>query len=393
MASPHKRSSNDPQLELLTVLHMAGGGAVLMFGVVFWMLGMHVAAMVETVYGCIVLATLALLQLRPRSFEPVVWAHVILVSLVPLGVSLALGGLNEAGGFMIWGLIGPLAAMMFLGQRATWMAMVLFVFCLVLVAVLPVPSDAGWVSPPPAWMAPPLGVANIAGAGILCLATLAWFVRRLRFEQTWADGLLLGVLPPSVSRALRSRKLAEGPPRSVSLLIAEIADLDSLCRRLSVAETTDLLDALFMYFDDLAAGMGVERVRTTNDAFMVVTGLVEPNRHHAHDAALLALELRTAVASRAFAGHRVELRIGINSGVVLSGAVGRRRFIYEVWGRALSLAVRMEASGKPGCILLSKDSWELLKDQFRCRPTGLRTSRSSGHVEIFELLDRVGDPA
>lgn len=369
---------------------MAGGGTLLLFGVGFWILGLYTPSVVVGSYGLLTLFTLVALQVSPGLFRPVVWMHVVVVSLVPFGVSLGLGGLLQSGAYMIWGLIGPLAALMFLGRRATWIASALFLCCLVVAGAVPVSPSLSWVTLPPPWLGPSLGVANIAGASILCLATLVWFVRRLRIEQERADGLLLGVLPPAIAHGLRARQHHKGERGSgATILVADIVELRSLCQRLQAAEVADILNAVFVHFDGLAGRYPVVRTRTLGDTFMVVAGLPESNPHHARDAALLALELRAAVASRRFAGHRVELRIGINSGPVLPGAAGRRRFIYELWGRALSLAARLEANGEPGCILLTMDAWEAVSKEFRGRPTGLRTSRASGGVDIWELLDRV----
>ncbi len=389
MPAPLARSSPDPQLDLLELLHMAGGGTLLLFGVGFWLLELFVPAVVVGSYGVLTLLTLMVLQLYPASFRPVVWMHVVVVSLVPFGVCLGLGGLIESGGYMIWGLIGPLAAMMFLGRRATFFAGGLFLLCLVVAAILPLPSSASWVTPPPPWFAPPLAVANIAGAAILCLATLTWFVRRLRYEQERSDKLLVGVLPPAVGRALRIRQRAEhGQSSGASILVVDIVDLTPLHQQLGGAQTADLLAGLYMTFEELAARHQVHTVRTMGEVFLAIAGLPEPNARHAHALSQLALELRQAVASQRFAGQRVELRIGINSGHVFPGPGGRRRFVFEVWGRALSLSARLEAMGQPGCILLTQESWELLRHEFRCRATGMRTTSSVKGAEIWELLER-----
>ncbi len=369
---------------------MAGGGTLLLFGVGFWLLGLRTPAVVVGSYGVITLVTLVVLQFWPATFRPVVWMHVIVVSLVPFGVSLGMGGLLESAGYIIWGLIGPLAALMFLGRRATGAATGLFLACLVASAVVPIPADHPLVVPLPLWLSPALGVANIAGASILCLATLVWFVRHLRVEQDRADRLLLSVLPPAIARDLRGLSSERGGRgRGVSILVAEIVDLDPLCQRLSAAEVADLLESVFLHFDGLAARHRLERVRTLGDTFMVVAGLPDRRAAHAVELAELALEMRAAVASQRFAGHRVELRIGINSGRLSLGKAGRRRFIYEIWARALSLAARMEASAQPGCVVLTSDTRALLRDRYRCRDTGLKTSQISGAVAIHELLEPV----
>jgi adenylate cyclase len=383
-----KRSSKDPQHALLELLHIAGGGTVLLFGAVFWFLDLRGAAMVETVYGLFTLSTLCWLMLSPRAFRAVVWLQAVGVSFVPLGVTLALGGPEASGGFGVWGLLGPLAAMMFLGRRGTWIATGVFLATLLAGAVVPPAPPGPWFQPPPRWLVHSLGVANIAGGSMLAMATLSWFVRRLRFEQRRADALLMSTLPPELGRALAGRPEHGSSLHGVTVLMVDIVDLGSLGARLGAGEMADLLSGLFGHFQRIAGRFSCMSVRTMGEAFLVVFGLPEANPRHALDAAELALAMRGAVASRRFAGHRVELRIGLSSGAIPPGSAGRRRFIYELWGRTVSLVARMEARGGPGCILVTQASWELLHADYRLRPSGLRTSSASGSVEAWDLLER-----
>jgi adenylate cyclase len=392
MTRRRKRLASDPHLGLLELLHMAGGSTLLLFGAGFWMLGLKGAALVEASYVCFTIGTLLWLQVSPRSFRPVVWLHVIIVTLVPMGVNITLGGPMDSGGFGVWGLIGPLAAMMFLGRRATWIAGGVFVATLVVPALVPPGLTSAWITVPPLWVTRVLGVANIAGASILSLATLAWFVRRLRFEQERADALLLSVLPREIGRALRGARPHRGSQGAgVTMLVAEIVELSPMCAKLGALEVRDLLHSVFSHFDVLAARTRAEVVRTMDESYTVIFGLPEPYEGHARDAALLALAMRAAVASQRYAGQRVELRIAINSGPLGHGVAGRRRFIYDTWGRTLSLAARMGARAEPGCILVTQDSWELLREEFLCRESPVRTSRASGALRTWDLLDRRED--
>ncbi len=380
--SPH------PQLALLELLHVAGGLSVLAFGALFLLFGMRGPAAVEASYTLFTACTLAWLHFTKRGFHAVVWMHVIIVVLVPFGVSVGLGGLMPSGGFMVWGLIGPLAAMMFLGQRATWVSGGLFLAALTTSAVVPTFEGSPWVTLPQAWMMPALAVANISGASILVLATMYYFVQRLRHEQDRADALLLGLLPLDVARVLASRRGTVGRQGSgASVLYAAIADFTPLCDRLAPSEVIDLVNALFLHFDDLAAAFGLERANTAGDAYMVIAGVPKVNHRHAHDVSRLALAMRAAVASRRFAGQRIDLRVAINSGPVAAGSIGRRAFLFDVWGRAVNLASRMESDGEPGCIQITRESWQLVNDEFVCRPAGSRTLLASGAIEVWDLLD------
>jgi len=388
------RPTPDPQLSLLKLLHVAGGGTLVLFGGAFLLLGLRGPALVEASYAAFTLGTLAWLQLTGRGYQAVVWLHGFGVILVPLGVTLCLGGLPASGGFMVWGLIGPLAAMMFLGRRATLITGASYLAALFLSAAVPAEALGAWATLPPAWLLPVLAVSNAAGASILVLATLSHFVRRLREEQERAYALLLNILPPEIAAVLKARHTTIAQHHAgASILFADIVDFTPLCDRLTPAEIVDLLNAVFSHFDELAARYGMEKIKTIGDAYMVVAGVPEPDPRHACKAAGLALDMRAAVASRLFAGHHIDLRVGINSGPVMAGVIGRRKFIYDVWGQAVNLASRMESQGVPGCIQISRSTYELIRGEFTCRANGARPMKGYGPVEVWTLLERTEEPA
>jgi guanylate cyclase len=267
-----------------------------------------------------------------------------------------------------------------------------YLACLTLSALVPIGELGAFVALPPAWLLPVLAVSNLAGASILVLATLSHFVHRLRQEQERADALLLNILPPEIAAVLKERPSTIARHHDgVTILFADIVDFTPLCERLSPAEIVDMLNAVFSHFDELADRYGMEKIKTIGDAYMIVAGVPASDPRHAHKAAALALDMRSAVASRRFAGQRIDLRVGIHSGPVMAGVIGRRKFIYDVWGQAVNLASRMESQGDPGCIQITRATWELVRDEYACRPAGSRTLKGCGAVEVWTLLDRHSD--
>ena len=156
-----------------------------------------------------------------------------------------------------------------------------------------------------------------------------------------------------------------------------------------------MLDHLFTHFDNLADRYGVEKIKTIGDCYMVAAGVPTPREDHARVMALLALEMRAAMGSQDAVGHLgLELRIGINSGPVVAGVIGRKRFLYDLWGDAVNMASRMETHGTPGRIQVTRATYELLDDEFVLEPRGTVSIKGKGDVETWYLVgQRAGDPA
>jgi len=152
-------------------------------------------------------------------------------------------------------------------------------------------------------------------------------------------------------------------------------------------EVVGCLDHLFRHFDDLAERYAVEKIKTIGDSYMVAAGVPEPRPDHAQALALMALDMLEAMRADGAAGHLgLELRIGINSGPVVAGVIGRKRFLYDLWGDAVNTANRMESYGTPGRIQITQATYELLAEEFECEPRGTIAVKGKGDVETWYLV-------
>ena len=152
-----------------------------------------------------------------------------------------------------------------------------------------------------------------------------------------------------------------------------------LAQRLPPAEMVGILDRLFTRFDVLVERHGLEKIKTIGDCYMAAAGVPDPCPDHARKAALLALEMRDVLAaSKVAAEPGLELRIGINSGPLVAGVIGTKRFLYDLWGDAVNTASRMESHGTPGEIQITRATYELLKDEFVCRSRGTILRQGQG---------------
>ena len=150
-----------------------------------------------------------------------------------------------------------------------------------------------------------------------------------------------------------------------------------------------MLDHLFSHFDTLAERYGLEKIKTIGDCFMVAAGVPTPRPDHARAIVLMGLDMLEAMTSSEAVGHLgLELRIGINSGPVVAGVIGRKRFLYDLWGDAVNTASRMESHGTPGRIQITRATYDLLADEFECEPRGTITVKGKGPMEAWYVLGR-----
>jgi guanylate cyclase len=206
---------------------------------------------------------------------------------------------------------------------------------------------------------------------------------------------LLNILPRSIADRLKAdtRTIADHV-NSVSILFADVVDFTPLAERLPPAEVVGVLDHLFSHFDGLAERHGLEKIKTIGDCYMVAAGVPTPRSDHAHALAQMALDMQAAMRSVDEVRELgLELRIGINSGPVVAGVIGRKRFLYDLWGDAVNTASRMESHGTSGRIQITRATKELLEDEFVCEPRGTISLKGKGETETWYLVGRRVDPA
>ena len=225
--------------------------------------------------------------------------------------------------------------------------------------------------------------ASLLWVARLFVADLAEAEKQLANANARMEALLENMLPPTISRRLRveGRTFADAFGEC-SVLFADIVGYTSLAE--SVPNVVNLLDAIFTRFDDLTEQSGLEKIKTIGDAYMVAAGIPEARPDHAAAAAELALRMQTAIKD--FPG--LEIRIGINSGAVVAGVIGKKRFIYDLWGDTVNIAARMESQGISGEIQVSEATQALLPADFVCEDRGEIAVKGKGRMRVFLLKER-----
>jgi len=330
---------------------------------------------------------------RTRSFQLLLVVQLLDILLTTTAGQMLVGGFLPSGGVGLWGILAPLGALVFLEVRQAirWFGAFLLVFLLTGILGEVLFPDAHL----PVWFTTTMLALNVIGAGAVAFTLLASFanqrnvaLRALRAEQEKSEALLMNILPSSIAERLKaaSQTIADHF-ESASILFADVVDFTPLAQGLPPAETVGMLDQLFSRFDALVEQHGLEKIKTIGDCYMAAAGVPNPSPEHARKAALLALDMRDAVATSAIAGQPLcELRIGINSGPVVAGVIGTKRFLYDLWGDAVNTASRMESLSTPGEIQITRTTYELLKDEFVCRRRGAILVKGKGRMETWYLV-------
>jgi adenylate cyclase len=346
------------------------------------------------VYFAVSLGAIAVFT-RTRDFALLLRIELLDILFAPNLSMIPLGGFVTSTGVGVWGILAPMGALVFGGVRAgiRWYIAFLAVFLGSGVAG----EVLGNISPLPGWFTSTMLALNIAVGGTMVFTLLAIFAKQrqnaltaLRIEQEKAESLLLNILPRSIADRLKadSQTIAD-QFSSASILFADVVDFTPFSERLPPADVVGILDHLFSHFDTLADRYGLEKIKTIGDCYMVAAGVPSPRPDHARALTLMALDMLEAMRSSDDVGHLgLELRVGINSGPVVAGVIGRKRFLYDLWGDAVNTASRMESHGTSGRIQITRATYELLADEFECEPRGTISVKGKGEMEAWYVLGR-----
>jgi guanylate cyclase len=398
-ADPHDDEDLRARKALLVLISVLILPVAALWGALYLGFGSPVGV-VPLVYFGVLLGGIAVFS-RTRDFPRLLRLNQVDILFAPTLSMIPLGGFLEAGGVGLWGILAPLGALVFSDVRSAVRWYVAFVVVFLGSGIAGELLGPVW-DPLPNWFTSTMLALNIVVGGAIVFTLLAVFASQrrqaleaLRQEQAKSENLLLNILP----RAIADRLKAETQPiadqhESASILFADVVDFTPWSERLPPADVVGFLDRLFSRFDRLAERHGLEKIKTIGDAYMVAAGVPTPRPDHARALALMALDMLDTMRADDEVGQLgLELRVGINSGPVVAGVIGRKRFLYDLWGDAVNTASRMESHGTPGRIQITRSTYELLADEFECEPRGTIAVKGKGEVEVWHLLGSRTDRA
>jgi class 3 adenylate cyclase len=219
------------------------------------------------------------------------------------------------------------------------------------------------------------------------------FIQKYTIEaqRDQADKLLYNVLPERIAEKLKqSNETIAEEFSAATVLFADIVNFTPISARFAPHEVVDMLNDLFSNFDGLVDKYGVEKIQVAGDGYMVAAGVPTPRADHAIVLADLALDMLDCVKNEELlAGkQQIEVRIGLNSGPLLGGVIGRKKYFYALWGDTVNTASRMESHGSRGKIQITRATYELVKDEFECEYIGVIPVKGKGEMDVWHLITR-----
>jgi adenylate cyclase len=212
----------------------------------------------------------------------------------------------------------------------------------------------------------------------------------LQKEHEKSESLLLNILPPAIATRLKdSKSVIADQSKAASILFADVVGFTGLSQTLSAEKLVILLNTLFSEFDNLVNIYKLEKIKTIGDAYMIASGIPEPRPDHCEALALCALDMQT-VMQKGIAEELKDLkiRIGIHTGPVIAGVIGKSKFIYDLWGDSVNTASRMESHGEPGKIQVTKDVYEILEEKFTFEDKREILIKGKGIMETYFLVQK-----
>jgi class 3 adenylate cyclase len=361
-------------------------------------LGLWRSALIPLAYQVVSLVGLVFFA-RTKRYAAYRASQVAMFLVLPFLLQWSLGGFVESGAVALWAFVAPLGALVFYGPRQAiaWFGafLALVAFSAAVDGVLPEPSEEIPSSVVVAFFA-----LNIFGPSVTTFALLEYFVRSrdrahrlLAAERERSETLLLSIFPHAIAERLKiSQDVIAERSEEVSVLFADITGFTPVAERLPAEEVVVLLDEIFSAFDELVACHGLEKIKTIGDGYLVAAGIPTPRADHAEAAARLALAMRQALGELPTASG-LSLRIGIDSGPVVAGVIGRTKFGYDLWGDTVNTASRMESHAPLGAIQVTERTYHRLEDGFLLeRRTGV-VVKGKGEMTTYLLLEERPQPS
>jgi len=356
-----------------------------LWSVIYLLMHTPLAAVAPVFYTVFTLANTALFAWT-RNLKFYRFTQLLVILILPWLVTIALGGFQQSSAVIVWAALCPLGSLLLEEPRRTLLWIVGFVALLPITALLqPHLTPAHLPDTFVTWFF----VLNLGTVIAVVFGLLHYFVRRRDFFQQSSEMLLLNILPKEISEALKIE------PRAIaahydeaSILFADIVGFTPMAATMLPLTLVDLLNDVFECFDDLVDKYELEKIKTIGDCYMVAAGVPRQRVDHAEALVSFALDMQAEIGKRTFGGRRLAFRMGINSGPVVAGVIGRRKFIYDLWGETVNMASRMESHGTSGVIQITRNTFDLVREHFDCQARGPIEVKGVGRVETWDVTGR-----
>ena len=371
---------------------------------IYWQLGPRFSSTIPFVFQLLLVGNLVAF-LRWRKFELFRLTQLSLFLFMPFVAQWSMGNFISASGVSLWALLAPIGAVLIVGPRE---ALAWFIAYLVLTALSGFfdfyLADAALPYQVPTRISVFFFALNFAAVSSIVFLLLRFATTEkhkiqahleeahqlLQEEQARSERLLLNILPGPIAERLKSsnQTIADGFS-DVSVMFVDIVNFTRIAEGLKPQEVFTMLNRIFSSFDELAETYGLEKIKTIGDAYMVAGGLNDAC--HDYTAALvdMALDMRDLLQRDFHVNSRhLEVRIGIGSGPVVAGVVGKKKFIYDLWGDTVNIASRITGDGPPGMVQIDERSYLRLRDRFDFLSPETVHLKGKGNMTVYRVVGR-----
>jgi len=368
--------------------------ATLLWGIMYFLLGENLSGLIPFSYS-IFLGLTFIIFLKKRRTIFLSFPHRFLTLILPLLLQLSLGGFINSSAVILWSFTTPLTTLLTNKPKDALRWFIAFVLVLILGGILnPYVVRENNISPTVNLIIFVMNIAVVMGTSFTLLLYMVSqknsAYRLLNREQRKTDTLLLNILPKEIAEILKNenRLIADAYPEA-SILFADLVGFTPLSNQLSPIEMLQLLNEIYSHFDLLVEKYGLEKIRTNGDNYMVAAGVPVSRPDHAQALAQMALSINKFMVSfPPVKGKQLQFRIGINSGPLVAGVVGKKKFQYDVWGDMVNIASRMESQGIPGKIQVTRATYKLIQDEFEFEARGVIDVKGKGEMETWFLVEK-----
>ena len=371
---------------------------------IYWQLGPRFSSTIPFVFQLLLVGNLVAF-LRWRKFELFRLTQLSLFLFTPFVAQWSMGNFISASGVSLWALLAPIGAVLIVGPRE---ALAWFIAYLVLTALSGFfdfyLADAALPYQVPTRISVFFFALNFAAVSSIVFLLLRFATTEkhkiqahleeahqlLQEEQARSERLLLNILPGPIAERLKSSNQTIADSFSdVSVMFVDIVNFTRIAEGLKPQEVFTMLNRIFSSFDELAEKYGLEKIKTIGDAYMVAGGLNDAC--HDYTAALvdMALDMRDLLQRDFHVNSRhLEVRIGIGSGPVVAGVVGKKKFIYDLWGDTVNIASRITGEGPPGMVQIDERSYLRLRDRFDFLSPETVHLKGKGNMTVYRVVGR-----
>ncbi|MDR1276639.1 MAG: adenylate/guanylate cyclase domain-containing protein [Candidatus Accumulibacter sp.] len=374
--------------------------------IIYWQFEPHFSVTLPLLFQVLLTANL-LIYMKTRNFDIFCRIQLSFFLFFPFIVQWGIGDFASASGISLMGFLAPIGALLVVGTRE---ALAWFFAYIILTALSGVSdyylADTPFIAFDRASLKTSIFffVLNFIAISAIIFSLLRHSVveelktkerlqearRRIQLERDRSEHLLLNTLPRPIAARLKggSQTIADGFT-DVSVMFVDIVNFTRLAGNLTPQEVFSMLNRIFSSFDDLAERYGMEKIKTIGDAYMVAGGLNSLREDHTAALVDLAIAMRALLENNDKVNDmHLKVRIGIGTGPVVAGVVGKKKFIYDLWGDTVNIASRLTSESEPDMIQVDETTYEHLSDRFEFEGPQTHFLKGKGNTLVYRVIGR-----